>query len=192
MQSPEPLDRDARLPCVAVALEPNTQSEMSKGHGRDAKDCDRTYFKPHQKQQQQQQQHLSRTRLLLVAQLIHTAAAWSNGAALKPPMGWANWNNFGCNYSEALLHEMADAFVSSGLAGAGRPWDGAHMLVQECIVPKGARDPTTNVVQPDAAMFPNGLANLSAYFHDRGLRAGACVRSRVPTTDFQSAGFLAN
>lgn len=55
---------------------------------------------------------------------------------------------------------------------AGKPWDGAFMLVQECIVPKGARDPVTNVVQPDPAKFPHGLANLAAYFHDKGLRAG--------------------
>ena len=46
------------------------------------------------------------------------------------------------------------------------------MLVQECIVPKGARDPATHVVQPDRQRFPFGLANLSTYFHARGLRAG--------------------
>ena len=54
--------------------------------------------------------------------MLHTVTmttAWSNGAAIKPPMGWANWNNFGCNYTDALLRDMADAFVSSGLAGVG-------------------------------------------------------------------------
>jgi hypothetical protein len=44
--------------------------------------------------------------------------------------------------------------------------------VQECIVPAGARDPTTGVVQPDPVKFPHGLADLAAYFHSKGLKAG--------------------
>ena len=63
---------------------------------------------------------------------------------------------------------MADAMVSTGLAGKGYEF----MLIQECIVPAGARDPVTHVVQPDAVKFPHGLANLADYFHARGLKAG--------------------
>ena len=47
------------------------------------------------------------------------AAAWDNGVALTPPMGFANWNVFGCNYDDALFREMSDTFVSSGLAAKG-------------------------------------------------------------------------
>jgi hypothetical protein len=115
------------------------------------------------------------TAALLLALLLLAlpgGEAWNNGAALRPPLGWANWNLFGCNYTDSTFRQMADAFVTSGLAGPGNPWEGAFMLVQECIVPLGARDPITHVVQPDATKFPHGLADLSAFFHSRGLRAG--------------------
>ena len=39
--------------------------------------------------------------------------------AQTPPMGWNSWNKFGCNVSEKLLKEMADAMVSSGMKDAG-------------------------------------------------------------------------
>jgi alpha-galactosidase len=49
-----------------------------------------------------------------------------NGSAQKfeelaptPPMGWNRWNKFGCNVSETLISEMADAIVSSGMRDAG-------------------------------------------------------------------------
>jgi hypothetical protein len=84
------------------------------------------------------------------------------------PLGFANWNVFGCNYTDATFRSIADAFVSLGLRDAGY----SYMLVQECIVPAGARDPATGVVQPDVVKFPHGLADLAAYFHARGLKAG--------------------
>jgi alpha-galactosidase len=96
------------------------------------------------------------------------AAAWRNGAALTPPMGFANWNLFGCDYDDAFFREIADAFVSTGLRDKGY----AYMLVQECIVPKGSRDPVTHVVIPNATKFPHGLADLADYFHSKGLLAG--------------------
>ena len=36
-----------------------------------------------------------------------------------PPMGWNSWNKFGCNVSEQLLMEAADAMVASGMKDAG-------------------------------------------------------------------------
>jgi alpha-galactosidase len=63
---------------------------------------------------------------------------------------------------------MTDAMVSTGLAAKGYE----YMLIQECIVPAGARDPITGVLQPDPKKFPFGLANLTAYFHSNGLKAG--------------------
>ena len=57
--------------------------------------------------------------LLLAAPLLQLLArpveGWNNGAAFKPPMGFASWNLFGCNYTDATFREMADAFVSTGL-----------------------------------------------------------------------------
>ena len=100
--------------------------------------------------------------------LVQSCVGWDNGAALTPPQGWGNWNVFGCDYDDSLFREMADAFVSTGLAAKGYE----YMLVQECIVPKGARDPVTGIVQPNKKMFPNGLADLADYFHSKGLKAG--------------------
>ena len=39
--------------------------------------------------------------------------------AATPPMGWNSWNKFGCNVSEKLIKEMADAMAASGMADAG-------------------------------------------------------------------------
>lgn len=80
----------------------------------------------------------------------------------------ANWNVFGCDYNDTTFRQMADAMVSSGLRDRGY----SYMLVQECIVPAGGRDPTTGVLQPDPVKFPFGLANLAAFFHSQGLKAG--------------------
>jgi alpha-galactosidase len=113
------------------------------------------------------------------------AWGWRNGAALTPPMGFANWNLFGCNYDDAFFREIADAFVSTGLRDAGYE----YMLVQECIVPKGARDPVTHVVIPDAAKFPHGLADLADYFHSKGLKAGIYTDvAHLTCADYEGSG----
>src|SRR5689334_20992834 len=36
-----------------------------------------------------------------------------------PPMGWNSWNKFGCNVSDKLIREIADAIVTSGMKQAG-------------------------------------------------------------------------
>ena len=36
-----------------------------------------------------------------------------NGLALTPPMGWNSWNKFGCNVSEQIVRDTADAMVAS-------------------------------------------------------------------------------
>jgi alpha-galactosidase len=99
---------------------------------------------------------------------LPSSFALRNGAALTPSMGFANWNLFGCNYNDTTIREIADSFVSTGLRDAGYE----YILIQECIVPAGARDPITHVVQPDPIKFPFGLANLADYIHSKGLKAG--------------------
>lgn len=46
------------------------------------------------------------------------AQALSNGLATTPPMGWNDWNSFGCNVSEQLVEQTADIMVSSGMKAA--------------------------------------------------------------------------
>ena len=50
--------------------------------------------------------------LLLLA--ASTLAAAGDGLALTPPMGWNSWNKFGCNVSEKLIKETADAWWRAG------------------------------------------------------------------------------
>src|SRR6266496_3178731 len=47
------------------------------------------------------------------------AQALDNGLAKTPPMGFNDWNSFGCNVDEQLIKQTADYFVSSGLKDAG-------------------------------------------------------------------------
>jgi alpha-galactosidase len=47
------------------------------------------------------------------------AQALANNLALTPPMGWNDWNAYGCNVSETLVKQTADKIVSAGLASAG-------------------------------------------------------------------------
>ena len=81
---------------------------------------------------------------------------------------FANWNGFGCDYNDSTFRSLADAMVSTGLAFKGYEF----MLVQECIVPAGDRDPVTHVLQPDPEKFPYGMKDLADYFHKLGLKAG--------------------
>ena len=46
------------------------------------------------------------------------AARAPSGLALTPPMGFANWNGFGCNYNDTTFRQQADFLVSSGMAAA--------------------------------------------------------------------------
>src|ERR1043166_69859 len=54
----------------------------------------------------------------VVLQLVGARPSWAldNGVARTPPMGWDDWNSFGCNVSEALIHQTADALVANGMA----------------------------------------------------------------------------
>ena len=63
------------------------------------------------------------------------AAALNNGLALTPPMGFANWNGFGCHYNDTTFRQQADYLNSSGMAAAGY----RTMIIQECITLAGHR-----------------------------------------------------
>lgn len=48
--------------------------------------------------------------------------------AQTPPMGWNSWNKFGCNVSEKLICEMADAMVNNGMLEAGYN----YLVIDDC------------------------------------------------------------
>lgn len=87
--------------------------------------------------------------------------------AATPPMGWANWNSLGCQYDEGTIRAMADRLLSSGMRDAGYK----YLIIQECIVPLGARA-ADGTLLPDRKKFPTGIPALVAYIHSKGLKAG--------------------
>ncbi|MFI9271762.1 glycoside hydrolase family 27 protein [Kitasatospora sp. NPDC052896] len=94
------------------------------------------------------------------------AHALDNGLALTPPMGWDDWNSFGCNGTEALVKETADFMASSGLRDAGY----RYVTVDDCWMSR-SRDANGNLV-PDPQKFPDGMAATAAYVHSKGLEFG--------------------
>ena len=101
------------------------------------------------------------------ASVLLPASALDNGQALTPPMGWANWNGFGCNYNDTTIRQQADFLNSSGMAAAGY----RTVIIQECITKSGHRD-AKGVPQPDPEKFPHGIKGLCDYIHEKGTFSG--------------------
>jgi alpha-galactosidase len=88
-----------------------------------------------------------------------------NGLARTPPMGWNSWNHFGCDVSERLVRETADAMVASGLRDAGY----RYVVIDDCW--QVAREPDGTIVA-DSTRFPHGIKALADYVHAQGLKFG--------------------
>jgi alpha-galactosidase len=93
------------------------------------------------------------------------ARALDNGLARTPPMGWNSWNKFGCNVSEQLIREVADALVSTGMRDAGF----SYVVIDDCW--QVGRDAQGNII-PDPQRFPSGMKALADYVHSKGLKFG--------------------
>jgi alpha-galactosidase len=95
---------------------------------------------------------------------IDLAPVKSNGLAKTPPMGWNSWNKFQGRVTDAMIREMADAMVASGMRDAGYiyvniddTWEGAH------------RDAGGNITTNNK--FPD-MKKLADYVHGKGLKLG--------------------
>ncbi|WP_199853051.1 NPCBM/NEW2 domain-containing protein [Plantactinospora sp. BC1] len=86
--------------------------------------------------------------------------------APTPPMGFNNWNAFGCDVSETLIKETADVLVSSGLAAAGYE----YVNIDDCWSLR-ERGPDGRLV-PDPVKFPSGISGVADYVHGKGLKLG--------------------
>jgi len=107
-------------------------------------------------------------RLAVVAALLVAASAPAQkfeGLAATPPMGWNSWNRFGCDVSEALVRETADALVSAGLRDAGY----VFVVIDDCW--QGTRD-ENGFIHPDPQRFPSGMKALADSIHAKGLKLG--------------------
>ena len=94
------------------------------------------------------------------------ASALDNGVARTPPMGWDDWNSFGCNVSETLIREMADTIVANGMAAAGY----RYVIVDDCWFDPN-RDASGNL-RGNPTRFPSGMKALGDYLHGKGLKFG--------------------
>ena len=94
-----------------------------------------------------------------------TFAQKFEGLAPTPPMGWNSWNKFGCDVSEKLIKETADAMVSSGMKDAGYK----YVVIDDCW--QVGRDLDGNII-PDPERFPSGMKALVDYVHSKGLKFG--------------------
>jgi alpha-galactosidase len=111
---------------------------------------------------------MKKTILSLIAFFLLALAparALENGLARTPPMGWNSWNKFGCNVSEKLIKEMADAVVTSGMKDAGYQ----YVVIDDCW--QVSRDGEGNIV-PDPQRFPAGMKAVADYIHAKGLKFG--------------------
>lgn len=87
--------------------------------------------------------------------------------ASAPPMGWNSWNTFGYNINEAVVREIADALVSSGLKDYGYH----YIVIDDCWSVREGRDSNGNLI-PDPEKFPNGIKALADYVHNLGFKIG--------------------
>ena len=109
---------------------------------------------------------MKQTLFLLIVLFSATAAAQKfENLALTPPLGWNSWNRFGCEVSEKLIRETADAMVSSGMKDAGYN----YVVIDDCW--HGTRD-KNGFIQPNAEHFPSGMKALGDYIHAKGLKFG--------------------
>jgi len=97
---------------------------------------------------------------------VHNAYAINNGLAVTPPMGWNDWNKYGCSISDSLIRQQANAMVSSGMKAAGYQ----YINIDDCWLSK-SRNSSGNVV-PDPSKFPNGMKAVADYVHSQGLKLG--------------------
>ena len=112
---------------------------------------------------------------LLVSFLSTQAVAQKfENLALTPPMGWNSWNKFGCDVSEILIKEIADAMVSTGMKDAGYE----YIVIDDCW--QIDRDAQGNIV-PDPERFPSGMKALADYIHSLGLKFGIYSDAGIKT-----------
>lgn len=81
-------------------------------------------------------------------------------------MGWNSWNTFGPNVNEQIVRETADAMVEHGFREAG--YD--YVVIDDCW--QARKRGASGRLEADPEAFPSGIAALSDYVHERGLKFG--------------------
>lgn len=114
--------------------------------------------------------NMRRLFLLLLVTLvlsINNSLCLNNGLALRPPMGYNPWNNFGCVINETIVMSTVDNMVKLGLKDLGYN----YFVIDDCWQSK-QRDPVTKRLVADPQRFPKGMLALSRYVQSRGMHLG--------------------
>jgi alpha-galactosidase len=85
--------------------------------------------------------------------------------AKTPPMGWNTFNTFAGNFDEALLRNMVDLLVSTGMRDAGY----IYIIVDDNWT---AERDSLGFLTVDKKRFPSGMEAFSKYVHSKGLKLG--------------------
>lgn len=86
---------------------------------------------------------------------------------ITPPMGWNSWNAFHCSpdFNEQAVKANIDRLAEDGYAAAGY----RYFVMDDCW--QSARS-STGQIKVDQVRFPNGIAPLAEYAHQKGLLFG--------------------
>ena len=83
-----------------------------------------------------------------------------------PPMGWNDWNYFGCGITEQIVKQTADAMVRTGLRDDGY----RYVNVDDCW--EAPNRDASGALQGNPSTFPSGIKALADYVHARGMKFG--------------------
>ncbi|EDQ89691.1 uncharacterized protein MONBRDRAFT_32350 [Monosiga brevicollis MX1] len=114
--------------------------------------------------------------LTVLAVMASMVAAYDNGVALKPALGWNTWctlsdchngdNNYFDRCNEWELREIAEAMLSNGMHDLGFQ----YINLDDCWAAQ-ERDSNGNI-QPDPSRFPSGMKAMADWLHEKGLKFG--------------------
>jgi alpha-galactosidase len=121
--------------------------------------------------------------------------ALTNNLALTPPMGWNDWNAYGCGISEFIVTNNAGVMIANGMKAAGYQF----VDVDDGWVSSRS---AYGVIQPYSisTKFPDGIPWLANYVHGMGLKLGiytdhgtntcsSCISGAPPPKDPGSYGY---
>jgi alpha-galactosidase len=128
----------------------------------------------------------SKTWTLLVSvafTLGAISAARGAPLAATPPMGWNDWNAYGCRIDARDVRANALFLHRSGLERAGY----RYVIVDDCWMARH-RSPSGGL-RADPRRFPGGIRKLAAYVHSLGLKFGLYEDAGLKTCQGRPGSF---
>lgn len=104
-------------------------------------------------------------KIVLIFSCIVSFSAFAKKPFVPPIMGWSSWNTYYVDINDELIRKQTDAMVSTGLHAVGYQ----YINIDDGFF--GWRD-ALGYMHTHPERFPNGLKDISAYIHSKGLKAG--------------------